>query len=46
MPAMEEMSDGPAAESQLPTPKAVSVLTQSSAAADDVFAKYLSNSKS
>ncbi|MGH9424868.1 MAG: hypothetical protein ACRD2L_00955, partial [Terriglobia bacterium] len=46
LPAVEETSDGPAAESQLPTSKAVTMQVKSSATAEDVFAKYLSNSKS
>ena len=46
LPAVEETSDGPAAESQLPTSKTVTMQVKSSATAEDVFAKYLSNSKS
>ena len=46
MPAMDETSDGPAAENQLPTPKAGSMPIKSSTNTDDVFAKYHSNSKS
>ena len=46
MPAVEETADGPATESRLPTPKVDSMPVKSSATADDVFAKYLSNSKS
>jgi len=45
MPAVEEMTDGLASESQSPQTKSVSKPMKSPMAVDDVFTKYVSNSK-
>jgi hypothetical protein len=45
MPVVEEPTDSPASESQGPLTESVSESTKTSSAVDDVFTKYVSNSK-